>query len=110
MQDFNDYQDLAMSTAVYPQRGSNLAYPALGLNGEAGEVAEKVKKILRDKGGVLDDEMRKALKKELGDVLWYVAAMCSEAGLRMGEVAELNISKLRDRQTRDMLHGSGDER
>lgn len=110
MQDFNDYQDLAMSTAVYPQRGSNLAYPALGLNGEAGEVAEKVKKILRDKGGVLDDETRQALKKELGDVLWYVAAMCSEAGLRMGEVAELNISKLRDRQTRDMLHGSGDER
>ncbi|MBE0408562.1 MAG: nucleoside triphosphate pyrophosphohydrolase family protein [Anaerolineales bacterium] len=110
MQDFNDYQDLAMSTAVYPQRGSNLAYPALGLNGEAGEVAEKVKKILRDKGGVLDDETRLALKKELGDVLWYVAAMCSEAGLRMGEVAELNISKLRDRQGRDVLHGSGDDR
>ncbi|MFU8773914.1 MAG: nucleoside triphosphate pyrophosphohydrolase family protein [Anaerolineales bacterium] len=110
MQDFNDYQDLAMSTAVYPQRGSNLAYPALGLNGEAGEVAEKVKKILRDKGGVLDDETRLALKKELGDVLWYVAAMCSEAGLRMSEVAELNISKLRDRQGRDVLHGSGDER
>jgi NTP pyrophosphatase (non-canonical NTP hydrolase) len=110
MQDFNDYQDLAMSTAVYPHRGNNLAYPALGLNGEAGEVAEKVKKVLRDKGGVLDDETRQALKKELGDVLWYVAAMCSEAGLQMGEVAELNISKLRDRQTRDMLHGSGDER
>jgi len=110
MQDFNDYQDLAMTTAVYPQQGSNLAYPALGLNGEAGEVAEKVKKIIRDKGGVLDEEDRQALKKELGDVLWYVAAMCSETGLRMGEVAELNISKLRDRQTRDRLHGSGDER
>jgi len=110
MQDFNDYQDLAMTTAVYPQQGSNLAYPALGLNGEAGEVAEKVKKIIRDKGGVLDEEDRQALKKELGDVLWYVAAMCSEVGLRMGEVAELNISKLRDRQTRDRLHGSGDER
>jgi NTP pyrophosphatase (non-canonical NTP hydrolase) len=110
MQDFNDYQELAMSTAVYPQKGSNLAYPALGLNGEAGEVAEKVKKILRDKGGVLDEDSRQALMKELGDVLWYVAAMCSEAGLRMGEVAELNISKLLDRQRRNMLHGSGDER
>jgi NTP pyrophosphatase (non-canonical NTP hydrolase) len=110
MQDFNDYQEVAMSTAVYPQKGSNLAYPALGLNGEAGEVAEKVKKILRDKGGVLDEDSRQALMKELGDVLWYVAAMCSEAGLRMGEVAELNISKLLDRQRRNMLHGSGDER
>jgi NTP pyrophosphatase (non-canonical NTP hydrolase) len=110
MQDFNDYQELAMSTAVYPQKGSNLAYPALGLNGEAGEVAEKVKKILRDKGGVLDEDSRQALMKELGDVLWYVAAMCSEAGLHMGEVAELNISKLLDRQRRNMLHGSGDER
>jgi NTP pyrophosphatase (non-canonical NTP hydrolase) len=110
MQDFNDYQELAMSTAVYPQKGSNLAYPALGLNGEAGEVAEKVKKILRDKGGVLDEDSRQALMKELGDVLWYVAAMCSEAGLSMGEVAELNITKLLDRQRRNMLHGSGDER
>jgi NTP pyrophosphatase (non-canonical NTP hydrolase) len=110
MKDFDAYQELAMSTAVYPQRGNNLAYPALGLNGEAGEVAEKVKKILRDKGGLLDEETRQALKKELGDVLWYVAAMCSEAGLSMAEVAEHNISKLRDRQTRAVLHGSGDER
>ena len=110
MKDFDVYQELAMSTAVYPQRGNNLAYPALGLNGEAGEVAEKVKKVLRDKGGLLDEETRLALKKELGDVLWYVAAMCSEAGLSMGEVAEHNISKLRDRQNRAVLHGSGDER
>ena len=108
--DFDTYQQLAMRTAVYPHRGSNLAYPALGLNGEAGEVAEKVKKILRDKDGLLDEESRQAIKKELGDVLWYIAAMCTETGLSMAEVAETNIAKLHDRQQRDVIHGSGDER
>ncbi len=108
--DFKTYQQQALTTAVYPQRGSNLAYPALGLNGEAGEVAEKVKKVLRDKGGVLDEDSRQAIKKELGDVLWYVAAMCAEAGLEMDEVAEENLAKLAGRKARGVIHGSGDER
>jgi NTP pyrophosphatase (non-canonical NTP hydrolase) len=108
--DFEAYQRRAMSTAVYPHRGRNLAYPALGLNGEAGEVAEKVKKIIRDRNGELDEAARQALKKELGDVLWYVAAMCTEAGLNMAEVASENLAKLQDRKARDMLHGSGDDR
>ena len=107
---FNEYQAAARQTAVYPQRGDNLAYPALGLAGEAGEVAEKVKKVIRDKAGVVDAATREALKQELGDVFWYVAALCDEVGLEMEEVAAGNIRKLQDRQARHVLHGSGDNR
>ena len=77
--DFSEYQQLARRTAVYPNRGTNLAYPALGLNGETGEVAEIIKKLYRDQAGVLDENTRYQLAKELGDVLWYVAALCAEA-------------------------------
>jgi NTP pyrophosphatase (non-canonical NTP hydrolase) len=108
--DFSTYQNLSRRTAVYPDLGANLAYPTLGLNGEAGEVAEIVKKLYRDRGGILDASTRKALAKELGDVLWYVAAICAEANLDMQSVAELNVEKLADRQSRDVLHGSGDNR
>ena len=108
--DFEAYQAAASRTAVYPDRGHNLAYPALGLCGETGEVAEKIKKVLRDKGGVLDEPTRRQIEKELGDVLWYVAALCDEIGLNMQTVAETNIAKLSDRQARAVLHGSGDER
>ena len=108
--DFSEYQQLARRTAVYPNRGTNLAYPALGLNGETGEVAEIIKKLYRDQAGVLDENTRYQLAKELGDVLWYVAALCAEADLDMQAVAENNVKKLADRQARDMLHGSGDDR
>jgi NTP pyrophosphatase (non-canonical NTP hydrolase) len=108
--DFETYQARAQETAIYPDRGANLAYPALGLNGEAGEVAEIVKKVYRDHGGLLEPEKREALKKELGDVLWYVATLCAEAGLSMDDVAGHNIEKLTDRLKRDVLHGSGDTR
>lgn len=108
--DFVTYQELAGKTAIYPDRGTNLAYPALGLNGEAGEVAEIVKKTYRDHDGHLEPDRREALQKELGDVLWYVAALCAESGLSMDAVARQNIDKLADRQTRDRLHGSGDNR
>ena len=107
---FAEYQSEALKTAVYPNRRSNITYPVLGLNGEAGEIAEKVKKIMRDKNGIVDDEIRGAIKKELGDVLWYVAALCDELGLDMNDVAVTNIKKLKDRQLRDALHGSGDDR
>ena len=107
---FNDYQALAKRTAIYPSRGHNLIYPILGLNGEAGEVAEKVKKLIRDKDGVKDDKFVSEITKELGDVLWYVAAICSELGLPMQVVAKLNIEKLTDRMERDNLSGSGDTR
>lgn len=108
--DFNDYQTAARETAQYPNMGRNFYYPTLGLAGESGEVAEKIKKLMRDHDGVLTPERRDALKKELGDVLWYVAALCSELGLQMGDVAEHNVAKLRDRKNRGAIQGSGDNR
>src|SRR5687768_4416953 len=105
-----DYQQRSRATAVYPDAGENLAYPALGLCGEAGETAEKVKKAIRDDGGVLTDERREALAAELGDVLWYVAQLATEAELDLEELAEANLAKLASRQERGALHGSGDTR
>ena len=105
-----DYQERSRATAVYPGAGENLLYPTLGLCGEAGEVAEKVKKMVRDDGGVLSPERRLALSKELGDVLWYVAQLASEAGLDLAAVAEENLDKLLSRQARGALQGSGDDR
>jgi len=108
--DFSSYQKLAWSTAIYPDRETNLYYPTLGLAGEAGEVAEKVKKIMRDNNGEVTPEKVIELRKELGDVLWYVAAICSNLGLDMEEVARLNIAKLFSRKERGKLKGDGDNR
>jgi NTP pyrophosphatase (non-canonical NTP hydrolase) len=106
----SDYQTLSRRTATYPGAGENIVYPTLGLAGEAGEVAEKVKKLLRDDGGVLSEERRGALAAELGDVLWYVAQVATEAGLELEEIAQANIDKLLSRQERGVLSGSGDQR
>jgi NTP pyrophosphatase (non-canonical NTP hydrolase) len=108
--DISEYQRRSRATAVYPDAGDNLAYPALGLCGEAGEAAEKVKKAMRDDGGVLTDDRREALAGELGDVLWYVAQLATEAGLDLGEIAGDNLVKLLSRQERGVLQGSGDTR
>ena len=105
-----DYQQRSRATAVYPGAGDNLLYPTLGLCGEAGEVAEKVKKMIRDDGGVLTDARRVALAKELGDVLWYLAQLATEAGLDLSQIASENLAKLLSRQERGVLQGSGDER
>ena len=107
---FEQYQKESRKTAVYPEQGNNFIYPALGLAGETGEVLEKIKKIIRDKGGELDEEMRKKIAKELGDVLWYIAQLCTELGLSMEEVARKNLEKLFSRKARGTLHGEGDER
>ena len=107
---FSEYQDRSRATAVYPNAGDNIVYPALGLCGEAGEAAEKVKKAIRDDGGTLTEERRAALAGELGDVLWYVAQLATEAGLDLEELAEANLEKLASRQRRSVLHGSGDTR
>ena len=104
-----EYQRLSRRTAEYP-REAWLAYPALGLAGEAGEVAEHAKKAIRDDRGEVSEERRAAMAKELGDVLWYVAQLASELGLELDEIAQVNLDKLLSRQRRGVLSGSGDER
>jgi NTP pyrophosphatase (non-canonical NTP hydrolase) len=94
---FEEYQQKASKTALYPKRLENLEYPTLGLAGEAGEVANIVKKIQRDFGGNLTDEIRAKLKDELGDVLWYISACADELGLNLEQIAEFNIEKLAKR-------------
>lgn len=104
------YQQCSRDTAVYPNAGTNLLYPTLGLCGEAGEVAEKIKKMIRDDDGLLTEERRAALSKELGDVLWYLAQIATEAELDLDAVAGANLEKLSSRQRRNVLQGSGDDR
>ena len=100
----NDYQRAAASTAIYKQEHA-VIYPALGLAAEAGEVANKVKKILRD--GNFD---RKAIADEVGDCLWYIAALCRDLNVSMNDIAKTNLSKLQDRKKRGVISGSGDNR
>jgi NTP pyrophosphatase (non-canonical NTP hydrolase) len=107
--ELSEYQRLSRRTAQYP-REAWLAYPALGLAGEAGEVAEHVKKTIRDDGGQVGAERKAALAKELGDVLWYVAQLATELGLELDAIAQLNLDKLFSRQQRGVLSGSGDDR
>jgi NTP pyrophosphatase (non-canonical NTP hydrolase) len=107
---FSDYQRRTADTARYPDVGHNPIYPTLGLAGETGEVCEKIKKVLRDHGGNFDAEAVSAIKKELGDVLWYVARLAAELGLDLDEIAAENLDKLASRQARGTLSGSGDNR
>ena len=108
--EFDLYQIKARETALYPNLGSNNIYPTLGLVGEAGEVAEKVKKVLRDKDGKFDIESKEAIKKELGDVLWYLSNLCTELNFSLNEVALLNLEKLKLRASKGKISGSGDNR
>lgn len=107
---FDEYQNISKQTALYPAVGHNIYYPAMGLAGESGEICNVVKKIMRDNNGVTTEEVRENLKKEIGDVLWYVSALCGELGITMGEVAEKNIEKLQKRLEKGTIKGSGDER
>ena len=107
--ELSEYQRLSRRTAEYP-REAWLTYPALGLVGEAGEIAEHAKKAIRDDAGTISDQRRAAMAKELGDVLWYVAGLASELGLDLDQIAQENLEKLLSRQRRGVLSGSGDER
>lgn len=137
--EFSEYQKLSAKTAIYPslvkmisaelrKKGQNdladeifpylvdtdlndnMYYAAMGLGGEAGEVCNKVKKLMRDNGGEITNKFREYLKAELGDVLWYVSACAREAGLDLNEIAQCNVDKLVDRQDRGVLQGDGDDR
>lgn len=110
--DFTEYQAAAATTAVYPDRLGpvGLMYAALGTAGEAGEVADKVKKLWRDHGAELTVEIRENIGKEIGDVLWYLAEVASNLHLNLDVIAEQNVEKLRSRQERGVLGGSGDHR
>ena len=108
--DLNQYQAQAIDLAIYPDKGHNIVYPVLGLTGEAGEVAEHAKKMLRDEKGLLTDTRRADMIKELGDVLWYVAALAHELSVSLDTVATKNIEKLNDRRIRGVIHGSGSNR
>lgn len=109
----DEYQSGARRTALYPKE-ARVLYPTLKLAGEAGEVAEKLGKLMRDEGWTpgtpLTSAQTEALSKELGDVLWYVANLAADLGLELGAVAHLNLEKLASRQARGVLHGSGDDR
>ncbi len=107
---FQEYQEQSRQTAIYPDVGNNFVYPILGIAGESGEVAEKVKKILREKNGAVDEEAKQELAKELGDLLWYMSQLASELGITLDEVAKSNIDKTRSRMERGALLGNGDNR
>lgn len=106
----NEYQKEAEKTAIYPSKGKNIFYPTLGLTGEAGEVADKIKKIFRDKNGSVSEEDKYEIKKELGDVLWYLAILSNEFGISLEDVAVENIKKIKSRLKRGVIGGSGDNR
>ena len=108
--ELNHYQRESRKTALYPNVGCNAIYPTLGLVGEAGEVADKIKKILRDHKGLFDEKSKEAIKLELGDVLWYISQLSSELGYELEEVASSNLQKLKSRKARGRIQGSGDNR
>lgn len=103
----NTYQKEAVSLAFYPEK---IIYPALGLCGESGEVAEKIKKVLRDDGGAFTPEKRREIAKEIGDVLWYCSALANDLGYTLEDIAVMNLEKLFSRKDRGTLNGSGDNR
>lgn len=107
---FTDYQQRSRLTAKYPIIGHGVIYPTLGLVNEAGEAAGKIKKIFRDRNGIIGEAEREALKAELGDVLWYIAQVCTELEISLDEVAESNLTKLLGRQARGKIQGDGDDR
>ena len=107
---FDDYQRESRRTAGYPPIGHGVIYPTLGLVNEAGEVAGKIKKIFRDKGGAFGEADRAALQAELGDVLWYLAQVATELDLSLQDIANANLAKLFDRLERGKIQGDGDNR
>ena len=109
LMDFNSYQRIAKTTAIYPAT-HKILYPALGLAGEAGEVANKVKKLIRDGTSSLPKEWKENIGSEIGDVLWYCAVLADDLGISLGKIAADNETKLQRRKDKGMISGSGDTR
>jgi len=107
--DLDMYQKVALTTAIYP-REQAIIYPTLGLTGEAGEVANKVKKIIRDGSNKNDDSMVSEIKSEIGDCLWYIAVLADDIGCKLSDIANTNLVKLANRKEKGTIHGSGDKR
>ena len=110
---FDEYQEKIREFDLYkPGKLTEVGFveKVLGLAGEAGETADKVKKVLRDKGGCATDEDKKEIVKELGDVIWYVASIARYLDVPFSEVAKMNVEKLTSRKERNKLHGAGDNR
>jgi NTP pyrophosphatase (non-canonical NTP hydrolase) len=105
----NEYQKLAERTNTVTGDFA-LIYAALGLAGEAGEVANKVKKIVRDDNNIVSDEKRAVIQKEIGDVMWYIARLCTELDVSLEDVMQQNIVKLAKRMERGTIQGDGDNR
>jgi len=107
--DLDMYQQVAKTTAIYP-REQAIIYPTLGLTGEAGEVANKVKKIIRDGTNKNDEGLVQDLSAEIGDCLWYIAVLADDIGIKLSDIANINLEKLHKRKEKGTIHGSGDNR
>ena len=107
--DLDMYQQVAKQTAIYP-REQAIIYPTLGLTGEAGEDANKVKKIIRDDGNKINEGLVQEISAEIGDVLWYIAVLADDIGCKLADIANSNLEKLANRQKKGTIHGSGDTR
>ena len=107
--DLDMYQKVALTTAIYP-REQAIIYPTLGLTGEAGEVANKVKKIIRDGSNSKDEKLVSEIKSEIGDCLWYIAVLANDFDIKLSDIASTNLIKLENRKKKGTIHGSGDKR
>lgn len=108
---FNYYQKQSRKTAIYPDLNNNLNYVIVGLGGETGELLNKWQKIIRDNNGKIDNNfLMIQIKKELGDILWYLSNICSELNIDFSEIAKINLDKLRIRMTNNNIRGVGDDR
>ena len=106
---FKEYEEVAMSTKVGWNK-NEILYPLIGMCGETGEVADKIKKVLRDKKGNFSENDRVEILKEIGDTLWYMAALCQDLGYSLGTAANINLAKVTKRRAENTIHGEGDNR
>ena len=107
--DLDMYQQVAKTTAIYP-REQAIIYPTLGLTGEAGEVANKVKKIIRDGTNKNNENLVQEISAEIGDCLWYISVLADDIGVKLSDIANRNLEKLANRKEKGTIHGSGDDR